>query len=176
MVDKLVHANVKCDSGSDGCWYSCDWTVCSNASVFARVGRYHRFAGSLHVDQTGFLLLRDHWRLGVFFPLSVESISLSFFFFFFFFLLFNIRCPFPLQPQWPSGKASTRRVGDLGFKPNFPQSGHASVLGVGTLVAALPSPWCYRVSTKLVDPVSGYCDRMRWQTWSSTAISVWLDK
>ena len=59
--------------------------------------------------------------------------------------------PRPEPPRWLSGKASASGAEDPGFESHlrrdFSGSSHTSDLKIGTLVAALPAAWHYRVST-----------------------------
>ena len=66
--------------------------------------------------------------------------------------------------QWLTVKASASRAEDPGFESrlrgDFSRSSHTSDLKIGIPVATLPGAWRYRVSARLVGPVSVYCDSM----------------
>ena len=74
-------------------------------------------------------------------------------------------------------KVATLRVEDPGFEcclcRDFSESIHTSDYKIGIPVVTLPGPGVIGSVLGLVDPVSAYCDWVRWKVWSTTSISEW---
>ena len=75
-------------------------------------------------------------------------------------------------------KASSSRAEDPGFESrlrrDFPGSSHTGDLKTGPPVAIpCQTPGVVGSVLGLVDPVSVYCDWLRWKVWSATSVSVW---
>ena len=78
-----------------------------------------------------------------------------------------------LLAQWFRCPPQERKIS--GSNPTciriFPGSSHTCVSKIGTPVATLPG--IIGSVLGLVDPLSVYCDWVRWKVWSATSISVW---
>ena len=63
-----------------------------------------------------------------------------------------------LLPQWLNGKASALGAGGPRIEPQFSQSSHTIDFKSGTVVAALPGAWQYRVNAVTGWPGVSYCN------------------